>query len=100
AVTPRLAREAARSLLPGRVAAVPTGQPAAQHLGLVTDAGQAVLAPAIGAGPRMVVREVAPGVALRAVVLAHRGPRPLADIGTPPFPVAAVRCQAAPLRIG
>ena len=68
------------------------------------DAGDAVLAPAIGAAAGVVVREVVPGVAVRAVVLAHRAPLALAQVRPPRLPALAVRvlgqtlCFARPRR--
>ena len=55
------------------------------------DAEQAVLAPAVGAAARVVVREVVPAVAVGRVVLAHRAPLPLGEVRPPALPVAA-RC--------
>src|SRR6185312_1664337 len=49
-------------------------------------AGDAVLAPSIGAAARVVVREIVPGGAARTVILAHRAPLPVADIRTPQPP--------------
>src|SRR5262249_29255478 len=64
----------------------------------VGDPGDAVLPPAVGAAPRRVVREVLPGPAVRAVVLAHRPPLPLGEIGPPepPRPLAAIRLPQPP----
>ena len=56
---------------------------------VVRDAGQAVLAPAIGPRPRMLVGEELPRGAVGAVVLPHRPPLPLAQEGTPAAPVGA-----------
>src|SRR4029077_12101542 len=50
--------------------------------------GEPVLAPPVSAGPGVVVRQVVPGLAVRAVVLADRTPLPLADVRAPPVPVA------------
>src|SRR5215831_8532008 len=52
----------------------------------VAEAGDAVLAPAIGAAACMVMREIFPGGAVLAVVLAHRAPLALADIRPPALP--------------
>ena len=81
------------TLLEDRVLAVPQRQREAQHLVVVADAGQAVLAPAVGARPRLVVGEVVPGVAVVAVVLAHRAPLPLAQVGSPLLPGNAARLR-------
>src|SRR5206468_4958217 len=52
----------------------------------VGDPPEAVLAPAIGAGAGLVVGEVVPRIAVLAVVLAHRAPLPLAQVGPPLLP--------------
>ena len=56
-----------------------------EELVAVAEAGEAVLAPAVGLAARVVVGEVVPGVAVGAVVLAHRAPGALADV-RPPAP--------------
>src|SRR5438477_562924 len=53
--------------------------------------GDAVLAPAVRTRARMIVREVVPGGAAGAVVLAHRAPRALADVRSPCAPRGSVR---------
>src|SRR6185295_3821357 len=58
----------------------------AQVLLVVGDAGDAVLAPAIGPRSRLVVCKEIPRVSVLAVILAHRAPLPLAQIGTPFLP--------------
>ena len=77
--------QAEEALLEDRVAAVPQGQRQAEALLVVADAGEAVLAPAVGAAAGVVVREVVPGVAVGAVVLADGAPLPLAQV-RPPAP--------------
>src|SRR5204862_4293607 len=57
-----------------------------QSLFVVADAREAVFAPAVGSRPRVIVSEVVPGVAVRAVVLAHRAPLALAQVRTPLLP--------------
>ncbi len=73
--------------LEDRILAVPQGEGEAQALLLVADAAEAVLAPAVGAGPRLVVGEEPPGVAVGAVVLADGAPGPFGEIGPPQAPV-------------
>src|SRR5262249_17538005 len=81
------ARQAEDPLLQERVAAVPERQRETQALLEVADACEAVLAPAVGPRARVLVREVLPGAAIRAVVLAHRAPGPLGEIGAECLPV-------------
>src|SRR5262249_13706504 len=64
---------------------------------VVAEPGQAVLAPAVGPAAGLLVRQVAPGVAAGAVVLADGAPLPLAEVRPPllPGPAAeAVLLQA------
>src|SRR5262249_32319033 len=72
-----------QALLQDRVLAVPQRNREADMLLDVAEAGDAVLAPAIGAAARMVMGKVAPGVSVGAVVLAHRAPLPLAEVWAP-----------------
>ncbi len=78
--------QAEQPFLQDRVLAVPERQRQAQPLMLVAEPGDAVLAPAIGPRARLVVREILPGVAVGAVVLAHGAPLALAEIGPPALP--------------
>ena len=78
--------EPEETFLQDRVALVPERQREAQALLVVADPAQTVFAPAIGAGARLLVTEVIPGVAVGAVVLAHRAPLPLAEVGPPALP--------------
>ena len=78
--------EPEQALLQDGIALVPQREGEAQPLLLVADAPQPVLAPAVSPRPGLVVRKIVPGVAVRAVVLAHGAPLPLAEIGTPFFP--------------
>src|SRR4029078_1474749 len=76
--------EAEDPLLEDGVPLVPQGEREAEPLFVVGDPAQAVLAPAVRAGARLVVREVVPGAAVGAVVLADRPPLPLPE-GRSPF---------------
>ena len=77
--------EAEEPLLQDRVLPVPERQREAEPLLAVGDSRDPILAPAIGPRAGLVMAEIIPGVAVRAVVLAHRPPLPLAEIGAP-FP--------------
>ena len=61
-----------------------------EELVAVADAGDAVLAPAVGLAAGQVVRQVVPGVAVGAVVLADGGPGAVADVGAPAAPAADI----------
>ncbi len=76
------------ALLEDRIAAVPEREPEAEPLLDVREPGEAVLAPAVGARAGVVVWEVLPGRAVRAVILADRAPLALAQVRPPQIPVA------------
>src|SRR5262249_13843761 len=73
-------------LFQDRILPVPQRQGEAEPLLVVGDARQAVLAPAVGSGARVVVREIVPGITVLAVVLPHGPPLPLAEVRPPPSP--------------
>ena len=73
------------------VAPVPEGQRETEPLVVVRDTSQPVLAPAVSARARVIVREVVPGGAPRAVVLAYRAPLALGEVGAPASPVGGAR---------
>ena len=73
-------------LLEDRILAVPQGQREAEALFVIGNAGDAVLAPAVGARAGLIVGEEVPGVAVLAVVLAHGAPLPFAQVGPPLLP--------------
>src|SRR5438093_1184368 len=83
--------EPERPLLQDRVAPVPQRQAQAQPLVDVAEAGQPVLAPPVRAGPRVIVGQVIPRVAVGAVVLSDRAPLPLTDIWPPPVPLPGLQ---------
>ena len=89
-VVPLRTSQPESALLQYRVTAVPQRQPQAQALLDVAEAGQAILAPPVGAGTCMVMRQVAPGLTVRAVVLADRAPLALAHVRPPQVPVAGL----------
>src|SRR5215831_9627929 len=69
-----------------RISLVPQGERKAKSLGVVRDPGETVFPPAIGTRPRLVMRKVAPGVAILAVILTNGPPLPFTQIGTPLLP--------------
>ena len=84
-------REPEHALLEDRVAPVPQGETEAQLVANVGDPRHAVLVPAECPRPGVVVRERRPRVTVPAVVLAHRAPGPLGEVGAPLVP--RVRCE-------
>src|ERR1043166_1963601 len=55
----------------------------------IADAAYAVLAPAVSAGTSVGVREIIPRIPGCAVILAHRAPGALAQVGAPKVPERA-----------
>src|SRR5581483_3344886 len=70
-----------------RIAAVPERKCEAQPLMVVADAGDAVLAPAVGAQARVLEGKILPRGAPLAVVLANGSPGPFRYVGAPAAPV-------------
>src|SRR5262249_21651391 len=89
AVVALAAGQSEEPLLEDRVGAVPHRDREAQALVAIADPGDAVLVPAVGARSGVVVREVVPGRAPRAVVLAHAAPGALGELRAPALPVLA-----------
>ena len=58
-----------------------------QALVVIADAEKSVFGPAIRAGAGMIVREIAPGIPIRAVIFAHCSPGALSEVRSPPLPV-------------
>src|SRR5262249_47734963 len=75
-----------RAFLQDRVPPVPQRQAQAQPLVDVAEPGQAVFPPPVGPGPRVIMRQVIPRVAVGALIPRHRPPLPLANIRPPPVP--------------
>jgi hypothetical protein len=95
------AAETEQAFLQERVLAVPQRPRETQPALAVRDAEQPVLAPAVGAAARVVVRQVVPAVAVGRVVLAHGPPLALRQIRTEPLPVALARgALAQPFAFG
>ena len=81
-----IAGEAEQTLLEDRIVSIPQRQRETEQLLIVTEAQQPVLAPAVGPRARLIMGEVVPGGAIGAVVLPHRSPLALGQIGPPLFP--------------
>ena len=75
--------QAEEPLLENRIVAVPQRQRETEALFVIGEAGDAVLAPAVGLAAGVIVRQVVPGRAVGAVVLANRAPLTLGEIGSP-----------------
>ena len=91
--------EAEEALLENGIALVPQREGEAEALVVVAQAQQAVLAPPVGARAGVVVGKVVPGVAVGRIVLAHRPPLAIGEIGAPAAPVRrACACLRESLR--
>src|SRR6516165_2103260 len=82
--------KAKKTFLQNRVPAVPEGQRETEALMIVAEAGDAIFTPTIGATARLVMTEVIPGSSIRTVILAHRSPLALAQVGPPEPPRCSV----------
>src|SRR5262249_21291359 len=76
-----------QALLENRVSFIPKRHGKADHLPAVANARDPVFVPAIGSRTCMVMRQIFPGISIRAVVLAHGSPRSLTQIGSPTLPM-------------
>jgi hypothetical protein len=85
--------EAERPLLQYRVAPVPQRERQAQPLLDVAEPGKPVLTPPIGARACVIMREIAPGVTVGAVVLADCAPRSFSEVGPQRYQSLACRRQ-------
>ncbi len=84
-----------QALLDDRVAPVPKRQAQAPALSLVAEPGQPVLTPTVGAAAGMFMGEVGPGIAIGAVVFAHRAPLAFTQVRAPVAPTfGRFGCQA------
>src|ERR1700756_3229284 len=72
---------------------VPQCEGKANHLSAITDSGQAVFVPAIGARTGMVVWQVFPCIPVRAVVFTHCAPCTFAEVGPPALPMLVARAR-------
>jgi hypothetical protein len=79
-------REPEHPLLQDGIGAVPQREAEAEMLVIVAEPGDAVLAPLVGPGTRLVMGEVAPRVAVVAVVLPHGAPLALTHVRSPSLP--------------
>src|SRR5262249_16066539 len=57
----------------------------------ICDAEQSVLAPAISAASRVIVRKIIPPISLRRIIFANCRPLSLGEVRPPAFPVAYAR---------
>jgi hypothetical protein len=80
-------RQAEEPLLQDVILFVPQGECETDVLMTVAKPGDAIFAPTVGAGTRMIVRKIVPRVTDCAVILADRSPLALGKVWSPAFPV-------------
>src|SRR5262249_46223224 len=82
--------QAEQPLLQDRIACVPHRNRETQPLAGIGEAADAVFTPAIRPAAGVVMREIVPGVSVRAIVFPHRSPLPLRQVGAPLLPSVAL----------
>ena len=82
--------QAKQPFLEDRVLAIPQGNGEALALLVIAETGNTILTPMIGTRSCMIVGEVVPGVAIRAVIFADSSPLALAEVWSPPFPAGCL----------
>ena len=87
AVVSFVAGETEEALFQNRIVPIPQCDREADLLVTVRDARDPVFIPAVGFGAGVIVRDVFPGSAVLAVILAYGSPRALAEIGPPALPM-------------
>ena len=78
--------DAEQTLLEMRIGTVPKGRGEAEDLVAVGKPGDAVLPPAIGLGPGVVVGEIVPGITIPGVVFTDCPPGAVGEVRPPPAP--------------
>ena len=102
AVIPLGPGHAEEALLQNRVTSIPKREGETETLFEIGDAADAILAPAVRTRARVVMREIIPRLARRAVILTHCAPRPLAQVRSPEIPAlseAVILCDTALLGV-
>ena len=79
--------QAEEAFLEDRIAAIPQGQGEAKAALPVGQAQQAIFAPAVSPAAGVVVGKIIPAVSTGGIVLPHRAPLALGQVGSPAFPV-------------
>src|SRR5271156_4370356 len=76
-----------KALFEDRIFLIPHGQRKTDVLVTVAETGDAVFAPAVGPGTGVIVRQIVPGIAIRAVIFADGAPLAFGEIGSPTLPM-------------
>ena len=86
-----VARQSEQTLLEHRITLIPQRQREANELVTIRDARQSILVPAVSSGTGVIVREILPGVSVRAVIFADGAPCAFAEVRSPPLPMLLAR---------
>ena len=78
--------QAEEAFFQNRIALIPKCEGETEPLLKVGNSADAILAPAIRAGARMVMRKIIPSLTGRAVIFAHSAPCSLAQVRSPKIP--------------
>ena len=87
AVIAFVARQSEQTLFEDGIALIPQREGKADQLMAIRDARKSVFVPAVRSGTGVIVREIFPGVSVRAVIFANRAPCAFAEVGTPALPM-------------
>src|SRR5215469_11137988 len=79
-------RQSEKAFFEDWIVAIPKSQRKTELLRVVRDAGEAILSPAVGTGPGLIMAEIAPGVSVAAVIFANRAPLAFTQVRPPFFP--------------
>jgi hypothetical protein len=86
-VVPLRIGQAKSPFLQDGIPAVPQRQAKTKPLRLVANTAQAIFIPAIDAGARLIMIELSPGIAVRAIVFPNGSPGALGEVRPPQTPV-------------
>lgn len=73
-------------LLQNRITPIPQREGKGKPAPAVAESEQSILAPAIGPAACVVVGKGFPAIAMRRIILTHRAPLPLTEVGAPSLP--------------
>ena len=75
--------ETKHAFLQDRIIVVPQCKCKAEMLIVIRDAGYAILAPAVGAGARLIMREIIPRIAIITIIFPDGSPLSFTEVGSP-----------------
>src|SRR5277367_2310184 len=87
AVIPFPIAQTEKALFEDRIFLIPHGERKTDVLMAIAETGNSIFAPAIGPGAGVIVREIIPGIAIRAVIFADGPPLAFGEVRSPTLPV-------------